>query len=97
MKMYKVSLFINCKISEEEVTRVTEKSVWFEYVSKLSGKTETRRELKSTEYDEWFESYQEARNYVITRLKNKVSSFMKQAEKAQTELTKFEASSEVPE
>ena len=71
MKMYRVNLFLDATIEEKEVVRVSEKSVWFERI-RHDGKTVTERELKSSSYYKWFDTFADADLYIIESLASKI-------------------------
>jgi len=90
MKMYKISTIGNFEIEEFEVIKKSDKSVWFKRTNKITGKIINDRELKKTMYYKWVDSYQEARNYIIDRLKFRIAGHKNRAVIAETELKKFE-------
>ena len=91
MKMYKVSLLGKPEITEYETVRTTEKSVWFKSISPYNGKVTTERELKSTEYFNWFDTHSEAVDYVVARLTVKIDSAKLALKLAEKTLREFES------
>ena len=91
MKTYRVSLFGKPEITEYEVVKTTEKSVWYRHQSYYSGEITTKRELKSGLDHKWFDTHSEAVDYIITRLKTKVDYAKAALKLAEKTLREFES------
>ena len=85
MKMYRLSLFEKIIMTEYEVLKTSEKSVWF-----VNNSGQNIRELKSSAYYLWFGTYNEARIYAINRLERKIESAERLIEDNKKALLAFE-------
>jgi len=90
MKMYKVSTIGSFEIKEVEIIKKSDKSVWLERIRHYDGKIITERELKETSYYRWFDTYQEARNFIIDKLKVRITAYKNRVTITEAELKGFE-------
>ena len=75
-------------IESKKIERETDKSIWYSYEG-FNGKIHERRELKKTEHCSWFDTFQEAKAYVIKKRENKIERLRRDLTEADTAL--FEA------
>ena len=68
MKMFKTC---NDRIEEVEVTRVTEKSV---FLSSRFHKNVERRQERLNGYESFFETWEEARSYLVKKKKREIEN-----------------------
>lgn len=67
--MYKVGL--GSKIERKEVNRSTEKTVWFT-VQYGSGRVREDKELRNSSYHKWFDTFDQAKEYIVNKIENKI-------------------------
>lgn len=84
MKKYKIEKYSD-EIKTVQILRETEKSVFF---NRFSNSSEFR-ELKRTEWHCYFDSFEEAKKYLLDRFKNKITSLKKQLNKAEMSFEKI--------
>ena len=85
---YKVTKYRLNSIEAQEIERETDKSVWYSHEG-YNGKLHERRELKISDYCSWFDTFQEAKAYVIKKRENKIERLRRDLTEANTAL--FEA------
>jgi len=78
--MYRVQGWGN-QIEKLEVIKTSEKSVWF-----ATSRGNESRELKETSYQKWFESKNEAKDFLVNKLNKDVASAEWKLKKAKAEL-----------
>ena len=83
--MYKVSRLYQPEIKKIEVTRFTEKTVWFDDISWNDTSIE-RREAISTEYHKWFHSFVAAKNWIIQLTDRRMDAANKKVLEARAEI-----------
>ena len=88
--MYRVSGFGMLKITEREIIKQSEKSVWFLRKSSDSEKLIEERELKSTQYYKWFNTKEEAIEYVKNRLESQIELKINELQCKKELLLKFQ-------
>ena len=69
MKKYKTKI-LGYKIEMVEVERETKSTVWCEY--EWSGKKSIRQERKVTEYECYFDTWQEAKQHLLNHLDGRI-------------------------
>ena len=74
-------------ITEFEVIKTSDKSIWFKRKTN-KGVIVDDRELLKTSYHEWFDSRQDAIDAIYESLKQKVSSAKNNLDRAEKELAK---------
>jgi len=79
MKMWHASSLIRPQIEEIEVDRVTDSYVWYD----------GRRHGRMTEFDCYFETREEAVNYLIKQMKDQINRHRMNIEKIEDRLTEF--------
>ena len=77
-KLFRVSTW-RVKISEVDVIKETEHTIWYHN----SDKTRELQERKNTSENKHFETYQEAKDYLINQCSEKVEFYKKQLEYAE--------------
>ena len=91
MKMYITGGYRN-DITEIEVTRKTEKSIW--YMHEWAGRSEERQCRRMSNYDNHFDTWVEAHKFLLDKLTKKANRTKVVAESASEELKKVESMSE---
>jgi len=81
---YKISLGSSQPISKVEIIRSTEKSVWVE--NKIYGPS---RLTKRSDYHNFFETFNEAKDFLVKRQQNRELNARKRAETELKLLQKF--------
>ncbi len=94
-KWYRVGRY-SSNIRAYEVVKNTPKQVKYQDKN-FSGDTVIRTEAKFSEFQCWFATFEEAKAYVIKRLKNEIASHEFQAEHAREALEKVSAMEEPKE
>ena len=89
MKTYRVSLFGKPEITEYEVVKTTEKSVWYRHQSYYSGEITTKRELKSGLDHKWFDTHSDAAYFIVSRLRAKINNAKAALKLAEKTLREF--------
>ena len=79
------------KIQEINITRSTEKSVWFKRTRHFDGKTVIEKELKSTCYHKWFDTWEEANVFILERLTGEIVKANKSVKFAEKELLEYKS------
>lgn len=85
MKLYKTNKYNN-NIEEREVTKVTDKSIFYIYKNTNTGKETDERELKVTNYNIWHDTKGDAIEFLINRSEKKVEYHKRELSKSITEL-----------
>ncbi len=75
-------------IELQTIERETDKTIWYLYEG-FNGEMHERRELKKSEYCSWFDTFQDAKAYVIERREAKIEQLRRDLTEANTDL--FEA------
>lgn len=84
MIMYKTGGY-RFPIEKVEITRKTDKSVW--YMSETyHGKQKEHRELLMSSYYQWFESFDEAKDYLVSNLESIIEALNGRVSVATAEL-----------
>jgi hypothetical protein len=83
MKVYKTGGW-RYLIEEVEATRINEKSVWF-----LNSRGKEERNARLSEYSKYFNTKEEAKEYLIERCSSRIESYKLQLSSAQSELQKL--------
>ena len=84
MKMYRTKSYSN-RIEEVEIVRSTEKSVWVTRED-IFGEKNKIRCLKMSDYEKYWDTYKEAKQYLIKRYENVIESLKKRLQEARSEL-----------
>lgn len=85
MKKFKATFFGIPTLEEIEIIRETDKCVF------LKGGYRERRENKSSNYHEYFETRGEAKNFIITKAREKVENAQSRLDYATELLAEMEA------
>ena len=88
--MYRVSGFGMLKITEWEIVRQSEKSVWFLRKSFGSEKLTEERELRITSYYRWFDTKEEAIEHVKSILESQIETALNTLQYKKELLLKFQ-------
>lgn len=86
MILYKTGSYLKL-IEPIEVTRVTDKSIW--RINSFNGKEECSRRKGS--YHKYWDTYMEAKNYLIITAEEKVKIFKSRLESAEAQLLLVQA------
>lgn len=84
-KMHKASVDYN-KITAVEVLRETDKCVYLLYKGFMSGSKE-RKFLKETDFQAFFDTFEEARDWIVEKRKRQVERLESQLSDAQAKLS----------
>lgn len=74
MKMYKVRSCYDTLIDEVEVEKFNDKSVWVKRYSGLKDTDIVTRHKRSSSYEEYFETHEDARKYLENKLISDIKS-----------------------
>ena len=72
-------------IELQTIERETDKTIWYLYEG-LNGEMHERRELKKSEYCSWFDTFQDAKDYVIKKRKVRIEHLKIDLAEANTDL-----------
>ena len=84
--MYQVGNY-NCEIEKVKVTKETDKFVTVERI--YNKEKYERREAKNSSWHNFFNTFQEAKNYLIEQSENKIKSYEENAEREKQNLVKI--------
>lgn len=59
------------QISEHKITKETDTMIWYN-ITDLSGNTSERREYKKSQWQNWCDSYEEAKKFCVEKLQFKI-------------------------
>ena len=82
---YKVTKWRLDSIEPQKIERETDKTIWYLYEG-FNGKMHERRELKKSEYCSWFDTFQDAKAYVIEKRKVRIEHLKIDLAEANTDL-----------
>ena len=92
MKRYRTSKY-SIEIEEFELVKETEKTIWFKNpIQRWASEEITLREekeLKETIYNTWHDTFEDAKNYLVQREKNRIEFLLKEIEISSKKIEKI--------